>query len=302
MIVDFQQHYLPEEFKDKGRRRPPAVYDIGRHLHNMDVTGIDVAVLSSWTAALEECKVINDRLAQLQVRHPGRLVGLAHVPPLGGKEAFAELARSVEGLGLKGVIITAQVEDVSLDDERLWPFYEEVQKLGIPLFVHPSYLLKGFPALDAPYNLAQGLGWELELLTATVRLILGGVVEKFPELKIVVSHFGGGIASIVERLTGPGRGRLPIYVPTSTKMNRPFGEYLDRLYFDMAGFSGGMVAVRCYLAGLKPEKLIFGTDYPMNFDGEPEETKAYIQNIRRLDLSGDIKDGILGNTAAKLLG
>ncbi len=304
MIIDFEHHYLPEGFK-KGPL-PPGIGDIEEHLHNMDLAGIDVAVLSvhapMYAPSTAECRALNDALSQLQLKHPKRLVGLVHTRPQDATEAVAELDRGVKALGLKGVDMTAQPGGRPVDDPALWPFYQKVQELGVPIYIHCSTgPLVGFSALDAPYSIERGLGWELELMTCTTRLVMGAVLKDFPELKIVVSHFGGGISSIVERLEGDTGARQASPGPSSGKTDRPFRDGLSMLYFDMAGCRGGMGAVQAALTALRPAQLVFATDYPYNFYNKPDEIKKYVQNIRNLSISKDSIAGMLGTNAARIL-
>jgi len=127
MVVDFQHHYVPVElaknrglYSDKttylqenGRRATTMhtrLYDLELQLNDMAEAGIDVSVLScllGWTATLEECRLINDDLARVQTRYPGRFLGLAQAPVLEGPEALREIDRSIRALGLKGVTITS---------------------------------------------------------------------------------------------------------------------------------------------------------------------------------------------------
>ena len=320
MVIDWEHHYLPEAlwlkkggkqgqstiFYEHGKARGdlnPELYDIEEHLRIMDAVGIDVTVLSiavssdNTQIAIEECKVWDDLTAAAIKNHPGRFVGLAPVPPLGGEKAFAELERAIGSLGLSGVIIRSQVEGLPLDSQKLYPFYEKVSALKVPLFVHPSGVQLGFDFLNAPYDLYRSIGRELDLITATTRLILGGVLEDFPELDFVISHKGGGIAAVIERIEyrfgNPGA--------PGTRMRRPFREYFNRIYFNLAGHHGGMESVKCALTGINPDRLIFSTDYPQQFTEDPMLIKNYIDNIKRLELDQAEIDLILGGNAAKLL-
>jgi predicted TIM-barrel fold metal-dependent hydrolase len=134
---------------------------------------------------------------------------------------------------------------------------------------------------------------------AVTRLIAGGVIERYPDLQFVFAHFGGGLAGYKERIARSSyRFRLP----------KSFEDYFDRLYFDMAGFEGSPVALRCALEGIKPERMIFATDYPQNFNSnDPKQGRSvdgvreYITEIRKLPLDRAIVDGMLGATAARLL-
>ncbi|HXV47586.1 MAG TPA: amidohydrolase family protein, partial [Candidatus Binatia bacterium] len=118
-------------------------------------------------------------------------------------------------------------------------------------------------------------------------------------LNFVFAHFGGGLAGYKERISRSSyRFRLP----------KSFEDYFDRLYFDMAGFEGSPIALRCALEGIKPERMIFATDYPQNFNSsDPKQGRSvdgvreYITEIRKLPLDQAIVDGMLGATAARLL-
>lgn len=319
MIVDFQHHYVPEElarkrgvYSDKLSLMKegnvphltlhPRLYDMEMQIREMDQAGVDVSVLScilGWDAPLEECRLINDRSAELQRRFPGRIAGLAHTPVLGGEKALKELDRAVHELGLPGVAIVSQIQGLPLDSPRLYDFYAKVVALDIPIFVHPASVPAGYD-LILDHDLARILGREMDLTLATTRIIAGGVLDRFPSLKFVIAHFGGGISAVKDRLMAKGY--------RFGTLKRPFEEYFDMLYFDMAGFEGGPTALGCARLGIKAERLVFATDYPQDFTGACTDTgkgmealRNYIATIRSLDLKADVKDGILGGTAARLL-
>jgi predicted TIM-barrel fold metal-dependent hydrolase len=134
---------------------------------------------------------------------------------------------------------------------------------------------------------------------AVTRLIAGGVLERHATLKIVVSHFGGGMTGYKERIARSSyRFKLP----------KPFADYFSLLYFDMAGFEGSPIALRCALEGIKPERMVFATDYPQNFNSsDPKSGKSvdgirdYIEEIQNLPLDQSVKSDMLGGTAARLL-
>jgi predicted TIM-barrel fold metal-dependent hydrolase len=266
----------------------------------MDRAGVDIAVQScilGWDTTLENCRLLNDCTARLQRDYPARFVGLAHAPVL-EEDGLRELDRAVSQLSLKGVTISSQVNGLSLDSQEFGPFYELMNRLAAPIFVHPALAPKGY-SLMQDYMLPVILTREFDLGVAVTRLIAGGVVERYPDLKFVFAHFGGGLAGYKERISRSSyRFKLP----------RSFDDYFDRLYFDMAGFEGSSIALRCALEGIKPERMLFATDYPQNFNNsDPEQGKSvdgvrdYIDEIRRLALDEKIKEGMLGGTAARLL-
>jgi len=289
----------------------PELADVEEHLRVMDDVGIDMAVLSIAVSsddskvALDECKIWDDRAAEVVRRYPKRFAALAPIPPLGGEKAFNELERAIEKLGLKGVVIRSQVNGLSLDNRELYPFYKRVAALKVPILVHPSGVQQGMSILDAPYDLGRSIGRELDLIVATTRLILSGVLDDFSDLTFVISHKGGGIAAMKERIEDQfGSTELPVTVPTFARNRLPFDQCFNRLYFNLAGHHGGMNSVRCALTDISPKRLVFGTDYPPEFRGGPHNRrlKTFIENIRKLEIDNDSKEAILGGNARVLLG
>lgn len=320
MVIDFQHHYIPLElakkrglYSETGRTMLqegglPAttmhqrLYDLVLQLDDMAQAGVDLSVLScllGWSASLEECRFINDDLAANQKKYPGRFVGLAQAPILEGKKALTELRRAITDLALHGVTITSQVCGVSLDSPKLFDFYETVCALDVPVFVHPALVPTGYEHLQ-DYDLPRVLGREVDLTVATTRLIAGGVFDRFPNLKVVMAHFGGGIAAVKDRLVAKGY--------RFGTLKKPFADYFEMVYFDMAGFEGGLTALNCALQGIRPQRLLFASDYPQDFTGVNTDTgrgmaelKNYIEAIRRLPLDEKTGEDVLAGTAARLL-
>jgi aminocarboxymuconate-semialdehyde decarboxylase len=319
MVVDFQHHYVPVElakkrglysdkttYLEEGGRRATTMharlYDLELQLNDMAEAGVDVSVLScllGWTATLEECRLINDDLADVQARYPGHFIGLAQAPVLEGKQALLEIDRSLRSLGLKGITITAQINGVSLDSPDLYGLYEKACELDVPIFIHPALAPVGYDLLQ-DYDLPRVLGREVDLTVATTRLIAGGILDRFPGLKLVIAHFGGGVAAVKDRLSAKGY--------RFGTLRRPFGDYFDMIYFDLAGFEGGLPALHCALQGIRPERLVFASDYPQDFTGVNTDTgkgmrelRNYIDAVRNLPLQQEMKEAILGGTAARLL-
>jgi predicted TIM-barrel fold metal-dependent hydrolase len=128
-------------------------------------------------------------------------------------------------------------------------------------------------------------------------------LEDFPGLVFIMNHFGGGISAVMERLdaymgfVGPG---CPSLYREKPLISKPWREYFDRLYFNMAGREGGMAAVKCALTNISPRKLMFGTDWPFNYDHDAPKARKFVEDIKKLDLAKADIDAMLGGTAAKL--
>lgn len=323
MIIDMENHlFLPhrafkgkslsghicQRYRDASGVVRPRVYQeaasIEADLEFMDKAGIDMAVLTHNIQVLEECKTWHDNCARAIHDHPTRFSGLATINPVGGKPAFDELERAVKGLGLKGVHIFANNDGYLLDSKEMWPFYEKVAELDVPIDVHIHASPKGFEALEAPYPLYYIIAREFDMAANVLRVCLGGVLEEFPDLVFIMNHFGGGVSSVVERIDAyigyAGEG-WPDFYPERPLITRPWREYFKKLYFSMGGREGGLETVKCALTNISPKNLLFGTDWPFNFDTEPEAVGRAVDEIRTLGLSDEEVDGMLGGNAAKLL-
>jgi len=323
MVIDWEHHFFPEDIVRRwggkagqvlikngkvGGHMFDELFDIDAHLKFMDAAGIDVAVFSGTYYAVKDCIITDDFYAKITADYPDRFVCLAPCVPTKGEEALDELERAID-LGLRGVVISPQIEGAALDSRRLWPFYEKVSELKVPVFVHVSLIARGFDALDAPYNLNETMTREFEIAATTARLILGGVLVDFPDLKFVMPHMGGGIAAILERielwLDDYGE-KFWTEVGGTPPFSRPFKEnfrkYFGKIYFDLAGYEQGVNTLRCALTTINPDRLVFATDYPFNFTDDPAGVKSYIEMIRSLDLPEAQIEGVLGGNAAELLG
>ena len=314
MLVDFQQHYTPPELL-KGNADAvsvqvdqdgnpnyllnPLLADLKSHLRVMDQAGIDAGVLTCGSGFdqpdLATCRLINDRMRQAEEDHPGRFIGLAHVPAFKPAEAAAELKRCAVELGFPGVVIASELQEQPLDAEGLKPFWKACADLGLYVFIHPLPRVIRWSQMGAD-DLGRMLGWEFSLMTATVRIINSGLLDELPGLKIQFSHFSGGIGRYLGRIRGfqqrdkwgtakvARHGRRP---------PKPFDYYLDhRLYYDIAGWSGpdhaaewGADWVRFGIEELAFSQLVFATDYPQAVR-EPSEVAAYVDAVRGLGANG----------------
>src|ERR671919_31507 len=154
MIIDFEHHYIPVELarhmgintqtktviQENGVAKANVhsqLFNLDAQIEDMNRAGIDVAVqtcILGWDTTLENCRLLNDCTARIQKEYAGRFVGLAHVPPLEGEGAVAELERATGDLDLRGVTISSQVNGLSLDAIEFRPFFEAVAKLKVPIF------------------------------------------------------------------------------------------------------------------------------------------------------------------------
>jgi aminocarboxymuconate-semialdehyde decarboxylase len=278
----------------------------------MDAVGMDVAVLScGWgfdQPDLATCRLINDAIHQASLDHPGRIVGLAHVPALDHAAARAELRRCAVDLGFPGAAIGSEIQGLALDDEALRPYWRAADELGLYVFVHPFPGLIAWNRMDAD-DLGRMLGWEFSLSVAAVRMINSGLLDELPNLRVQFAHFAGAIGRFLPRIRGimdrvaTGTDKVPRHNRTPAK---PFDHYIDeRLFFDCAGWTGrGMAAlsgaewVRHGFAELPSSQIVFATDYPQAVRDQ-EQVGAYISALQ--SLGADCRAMLKGANAEKLI-
>ena len=310
MIVDFQQHYTPPELL-KGDRNAvsvqldqngnpnyllnPLLADLPRHIAMMDRAGIDAGVLSCGTgfdqpdAAI--CRLINDRMKQAVVDHPGRFIALAHVPALKPAEAAAELKRCAVDLGFPGVVIASELQGQALDSEALLPFWRAAADLGLYVFIHPLPAVISWSQLYAD-DLGRMLGWEFSLMVATVRIINSGLLDALPHLNIQFAHFSGGIGRYLGRIRGfqqRDKWGTAQVLRHGRGPRKPFDHYLEhRLFYDCAGWAGpdhsaewGAHWVRFGMQEVALSQTVFASDYPQAVR-DADEVAGYVAAVRAL--------------------
>jgi aminocarboxymuconate-semialdehyde decarboxylase len=200
-----------------------------------------------------------------------------------------EIAREAKSLGLKGLEIGNAVGDKSLDDSFFAPFFDAVQQLDMLLFVHP---LEG--GLDADDPLAPILGNVLQFTFRTTmmveRMILKGMFEKYPNLRLCLSHGGGLLAFNIWRLDHSYglRPELKKIIPIKPSA------YLKKIYFDSIVHS--VTALQYLVSVVGADRVVIGTDYPMGM-GDFESVKK----VTQLDLPAAERELILGGNAARAL-
>ena len=323
MVIDFHIHYDPEKFikpflgpgetaityftPEGGIKKSyyPLQFDLPKFVEMMDIGGVDMAVLTSslgMRSDLEDCRYINDDMKQTEEKYPGRFRGAAHVPPLGGRESFTELRRCRDELGFKGACMHSVVRGVPVDSPELYPFFEAVEELGLFLIVHPG--AAEFSSSNSDYDLGRSIGREANLAETTVRLIEGGILDRYPNLKIIMSHLGGHFYAALSRIelyqdkVFWGTQDHPRH---SKKSKMPFSWYLDKMFFDTGGIHGKINPVKMALMEIKPQNILFGTDWPFEIR-EGTRIKAFVEDIRALPLPKSDIDDLLGNNALMLLG
>ena len=287
-IVGIEEHVLPADIKDAWLTIPGAddgsldlntavlderLADLGeKRLALMDETGVEQQVLSLTTPGLNNlgdhgtglARRVNDLLAETVHRNPARFQALAALPFASPHAAADELRRAVKDLGAKGAILYGRVGNEHLDDALFEPTYACADELGVPLLIHPQIpqavvrdvYYGGFSAsIDLAFS-TFGLGWHYEAGIEFLRMVLGGVFDRYPDLQVILGHWGEVVIFYLERLAMLDR---------VSNLQKPLVEYVrGNLYLTSSGmFSENYL--RRAIEAVGPDRILFSTDYPYQY-------------------------------------
>jgi aminocarboxymuconate-semialdehyde decarboxylase len=304
-ILDCHFHWYPAEVEAGLNRANGATRmhtrdwsNLEFQLARMDDLGHRVDVISStgpFTGlftniahedSLRLTRLYNELMAQAQREHPDRVWGTCVLPLLDTDAALAELEYAVGTLGLIGVNLPGRIGPTdNIDAPRLAPLYQRIEELGVPIFVHPND--EAFePVLDG-YDgaLHLSLGRVIDVSVSAYRLVLSGLMERHPDLRVAMSHTGGALPYQAGRMDkNSGAARLP----------RKPSEYLHRMYTDTV--SPHTAGVRFALEFYGADHLMYGSDYPC------WDPVAALRIIDELDLDPVSRRQVMYDNAARFYG
>ena len=279
--------------------------DVGaRRLAEMDAAGIDMQVLSLNAPGVEQldaaeaialARDANDYLHDAVKTYPARFAGLAAVPTPAPEKAATELEHRVRQQGFKGAVINGHSRGRYLDDRFYWPILERAEALDVPIYLHPTPPPK--PVLDTYYGgfapmmsemLAGGAwGWHIETAVHVIRLIAGGVFDRFPKLQVVIGHMGEGLPFMFQR--------FDIIPQAVTKLERPIKAYLrDNVHYTFSGFNFPPAFLDLLLELGGVDRIMFSADHPF------QSMKAARAFLEQIPVSAADKERIAHGNAEKL--
>lgn len=289
--VDFHTHIISEDFPDmakkyggdrwptfkhtcdcgadiiiKGktfRKITDQTWDPKKRIEDMEKEGVDVQVLSPipvtftyWSdpeAGLELAKFQNDFIASVVAEYPNKFVGLGTVPLQDADLAIAEMERAVKELGLKGIEIGSNINGQNLDDPNIIKFLEAAAQMEVPIFVHPWATVgqERMPKHSFMYT----VGMPSETALAAGSLIMSGILDRFPNLKVCFAHGGGSLPYLLPRMD-KGWEVWP-HIRTTEK---PPSYYANKLFYDTLVYDPNNLQFMVDKFGA--EQIIAGSDYP----------------------------------------
>ncbi|SDQ16451.1 amidohydrolase family protein [Actinopolyspora saharensis] len=260
-------------FADVQRR----LQEVDQRVEDMDRNGIGVSILSLTQPGIEGvtdtgkavdlARRMNDQAAELVARHPERLRAFAAVPLQDPEKAADELERAVRELGFVGALVNgySNVGDETtaqyLDEPQVDPFWARVQQLGVPVYLHPRIPLPDQQRIYRGYEGLLGSAWGFGQETAThaLRLILSGLLDRYPDVNIVLGHLGEGLPFTLPRVEHRLRHQRP---ETHGAHEKPPTEYLrNNFYLTTSGVFRTQALLNTMLE-VGTDRLLFSVDYP----------------------------------------
>jgi aminocarboxymuconate-semialdehyde decarboxylase len=316
MIIDFHVHVLPPSEEHaftgtqfhrninapKGRQSPTTIENV---LKAAEIGGVDITVISNPIHNLRDmnpaeqlarCQRQNRYHAECQAKYK-TIVGMASTVPYGGDEFLKEFEHAIKVDGLKGAWIMSSLQGKYPDDDEAMPFFELAQSLDVPVVIHPPSVGFGEERMRE-YRLASSVGRPMDGALAIARLIVRGIFEKFPKLKVVGTHLGGGICEMIGRMNYAYRLQeeaffLGSYAPMLIK-HEPL-HYLKMMYLESTCYHPP--AARCAFDTVGADHFIFGTDSPPLFVLKKEG----VDLINKIGLTPEEKNKVYYENAKKLL-
>jgi uncharacterized protein len=251
---------LGDRLREVGERRIAAMDEAGLTVQVISLTSPGLHNLPADRAVALQAQT-NDTIAELIGGHPDRLQGFATLALPAPDAAAAELQRAVTTLGLNGALLFGRTRERNLDHPGNWPIFEAAEALGAPLYLHPQMsqpfvraaLYSGFgDALDAAFA-THGIGWHYETGVQFLRLALAGVFDRFPDLQVVLGHWGEVVLFFLDRADA---------LATQAGLARTFSEYArDNTYITAGGvYTERYLHWAIEIVGI--ERIMFATDYP----------------------------------------
>lgn len=314
MIIDiFNHHISPSvgkimekaKYYGEGKEFPYPLQnaDPEVRLSLMEKYGVDVQAVSQTTPvllglsdddAMEVCRLSNQDNYALCMAYPDKFVNVCifHLPDMKG--TMEELERAVNELDCRGVTIASNQAGRGLDSPEFFPFYKRVVDLDLPILIHGTHW-ECSPLMDMEnsWRFLHVFGWDYDGTLALWRLIFGGVIDRFPAIKIVTHHLGNYFPFFVRRIETNVRGFLRDRLP------RDITEYYGNIYGDTA-VDGTPGAFQCGYAFFGADRMMYGSDYPFGAEAGEDFIRENLAGVKALAIPEAEKKKILGENAKKM--
>ena len=280
--------------------------DLDWRLEEMDRLGVDMHVLGIAGPGVQAfdaargtalAQVANDTLAAAIARHPGRYAGLAAVAPQDPQAAAREIGRAMGPLALNGLLINSHTHGEFLDDPKFWPILEAAVAHDAPLYLHPNFPSDAMAGPFSQYGMAGALwGFGADASLHVVRMILGGVFDAFPALRVVLGHLGEALPFWLDRLDNRYSNiRRRGLVPSGAKaLERQPSEYFKTNFVVTTSGMTTAPPLDFCLSVMGEERVLFAIDYPY------EQSAPAVEFIRTVPLAEEVREKIVHANAERV--
>jgi len=329
MKIDVFSHFVPMKYKDalykvKDRNRIAyelelmegcsTLFDLEKRLQILDkyecsqvltVISPPIEDIADPDEAADLARIANDGMAEVIQKSPQFFVAGVAALPLNNMDAsLQEMDRAINDLKFRGVQIYTSIRGRPIDSPEFFPIYEKMATYNLPIWVHPWRVMRKADydgEAGSKYKIWSTFGWPYETSAAMTRLIFGGVLEKFPTLKIITHHAGGMVPFFAERIrSGFDLWEMRTSLNPMKDLSRAPIEYYRRFYNDTA-IAGYTPALMCAYEFFGPEHILFGTDMPMDSQMGYRLVRDIIVSIERMAIPEEDKKKIFEDNARKLL-
>lgn len=319
MKIDFHAHAFPEAFFRKIKEyypnevvlsedahgyllgtwvgTPLPAWDHGQRLEDMDKGNVELEILSNPSMYIriddhspELCRLVNDTFADACTQSPDRFKAFANIPFNSMDAALTELDRALKLPGFVGALITSNVGDKYLHTTDFFPFWEEVERRNVPVFMHPKP-----PPGYQDDDIAPLLAFPADITLSTMKLLYSGLFERLPNLILILAHLGGSLPYLARRIDLGFDDHH--FSDKYRQIPRRPSEYMPKLYFDTAlGWHRPAFDCACELVGL--DHLVYGSDYFMQGSEFMKWTNEFLES---LPLTKEEKQKIYSGNAERFL-
>ena len=314
MLIDVHAHHFPQKYIETVTRHgrqllaPLTRESMEERLSRMDTAEVDVQVLSPANlvpyfereaVAIEAARILNDSYAELTHRLPKRFKAYVSLPMPHVDNSLREMERGLDRLGFAGVYFGCSILDRPVTEKEFEPVYQEMNRRGAILCFHP--MVNGLcSALINDFNLAVSVGTTLEDTLVVLHMIVRQIPHRYPNIKIIVPHFGGLIPMLLNRIDNQ-------VAATYRDLPEKPSVTAKRFWYDTVGH-GSHSALRCACEAFGPDHLVTGSDYPvpLMYEGygstrQERHAKAF-SYIKEAGLPSDVVEQILHRSAPDLFG
>ncbi len=317
MIIDFSAHHISRRvgkiiskagWYGSGNlmKYPVQNADPEVRLALMEKYGVDMQALSqtapvvmgfSPEEAAEICRLSNEDNYALCKACPKKFLNICIISLQDMKSAMEELERAIKELDCRAITLGSNQNGKGLDSEEYYPFYEKVIEYDLPIFVHPVNW-ESYPLVDAVkgWRNMMILGWPFDTTQAAWRLVLSGTIDRFPELKIVLHHYGAMLPFFSRRI----EQNIRLSLKHRLKKDKDIHEYWRNFYGDTA-LDGAVASYPCGYAFFGPDRTVFGTDYPFGAESGEDFYRENLAGVKAMKIPAEDMQKILGENAQKLL-